>query len=238
VDALSGGEQQRVALARTLAPAPRLLMLDDPLANLDRLLREELVDELRTILKRIGVTTIFVTHDQAEAFALADHVVVMRAGEIEQEGSPQAVHRSPANAFVAAFLGFRNLLEGTALRDASALSGWAAETTLGRLPLAEPPAPELLDLPYYVLIRPDAASLEPRTEPGATQLVGAVTAASFRGGVYRLQIAPQQAPAATLVFDLPTRGDSPLPRAGDRVQLHLDTHGVLLVRESEPRFAG
>jgi ABC-type Fe3+/spermidine/putrescine transport system ATPase subunit len=76
VDALSGGEQQRVALARTLAPAPRLLMLDEPLANLDRLLREELVDELRTILKRIGVTTIFVTHDQAEAFALADHVVV------------------------------------------------------------------------------------------------------------------------------------------------------------------
>jgi thiamine transport system ATP-binding protein len=234
VDALSGGEQQRVALARTLAPAPRLLMLDEPLANLDRLLREELVDELRTILKRIGVTTIFVTHDQAEAFALADHVVVMRAGGIEQEGPPQAVHRAPANTFVAGFLGFHNLLAGTAAPAAQTPSGWAVETALGRLPLAEAPTPELLAAPYCVLIRPDAALLEAEDGPplAGQELAGQVLAASFRGGVYRLQIAPSLSPAHPLTFDIPTRASRALPRAGEQIRLHLDAQGVRLVAES------
>jgi ABC-type Fe3+/spermidine/putrescine transport system ATPase subunit len=231
VDGLSGGEQQRVALARTLAPAPRLLMLDEPLANLDRLLREELVDELRTILKRIGITTIFVTHDQAEAFALADHVVVMRAGQIEQEGTPQTVHRAPANAFVAQFLGFHNLLAGKALPDEHAPSGWAVETVLGHLPLPTAPAASLLAEPYCVLIRPDAAVLEPSDATGAAHLDGVVTAASLRGGLYRLQISPRPAPEQRLTFELPTRSHELLPRAGEQVRLHLDARGVLLVRE-------
>jgi ABC-type Fe3+/spermidine/putrescine transport system ATPase subunit len=233
VDALSGGEQQRVALARTLAPSPRLLMLDEPLANLDRLLREELVDDLRTILKRVGVTTVFVTHDQAEAFALADRVVVMRAGRIEQEGAPQAVHRAPANAFVAGFLGFHNLLPGTAQRDADTPGGWAVETALGRLPLAEPPAPDLLASSYCVLIRPDAARLEAQVEPGAAAFVsGQVIASSFRGGIYRLQLAPTNAPTRTLIFDVPTWGSRHLPAVGQSVDLRLDLQGVLLVREA------
>ena len=110
VDDLSGGEQQRVALARTLAPNPSLLLLDEPVANLDRLLREELVGELRRILKQLHLTTIFVTHDQEEAFALADRVAVMRAGRIEQVAAPAQLYRQPANTFVASFLGFDNLL--------------------------------------------------------------------------------------------------------------------------------
>jgi thiamine transport system ATP-binding protein len=106
VSELSGGEQQRVALARALAPAPRLLMLDEPLGALDRQLRDELVVELGALLERIGVTSLFVTHDQDEAFAFADRVVVMRAGHVEQEGPAIDVWRKPANQFVAEFLGW------------------------------------------------------------------------------------------------------------------------------------
>lgn len=236
VEELSGGEQQRVALARTLASAPRLLLLDEPLANLDRLLREELVDDLRAILKRVGVTTVFVTHDQAEAFALADHVVVMRAGRIEQEGSPQEVHRAPANAFVAGFLGFQNLLEGTATPDADAPSGWAAMTALGRLPLASPPTPEVLAGAYRVLIRPDAVLLETENEMPAAAgaglpLEGQVLDASFRGGVFRLRFAAAQAPSHPLVFDIATRSGGVLPHAGEHIRLYLAAQGVRVVPE-------
>jgi thiamine transport system ATP-binding protein len=103
---LSGGEQQRVALARALAAAPRLLMLDEPLGALDRALRERLVTELRALFVRLGLTSLFVTHDHDEAFALADRLVVMHEGRIEQVGSPVEVWRKPANAFVARFLGW------------------------------------------------------------------------------------------------------------------------------------
>jgi thiamine transport system ATP-binding protein len=103
---LSGGEQQRVALARSLAAAPRLLMLDEPLGALDRALRERLVAELRALFVRLGLTSLFVTHDHDEAFALADRLVMMHEGRIEQVGSPTEVWQRPANAFVARFLGW------------------------------------------------------------------------------------------------------------------------------------
>jgi thiamine transport system ATP-binding protein len=113
VGELSGGEQQRVALARALAPDPRLLMLDEPLGSLDRELRERLAVELRALFVELGVTAIFVTHDQDEAFALADRVVVMRSGRIEQLGAPADVWRRPASEFVARFLGFATVVDAT-----------------------------------------------------------------------------------------------------------------------------
>jgi thiamine transport system ATP-binding protein len=103
---LSGGEQQRVALARALAAEPRLLMLDEPLGALDRALRERLVAELRALFLRLGLTILFVTHDHDEAFALADRLVIMHAGHIEQVGDPATVWQRPVNAFVARFLGW------------------------------------------------------------------------------------------------------------------------------------
>jgi thiamine transport system ATP-binding protein len=106
VSELSGGEQQRVALARALAPAPRLLMLDEPLGSLDRALRERLMVELRDLFTRLGLTSLYVTHDHDEAFALADRVVVMRAGRVEQHGTPVEVWKHPATEFVARFLGY------------------------------------------------------------------------------------------------------------------------------------
>jgi ABC-type Fe3+/spermidine/putrescine transport system ATPase subunit len=233
VDELSGGEQQRVALARTLAPSPRLLLLDEPLANLDRLLREELVDELRTIIRRVAVTTIFVTHDQAEAFALADHVIVMRAGRVEQEGTPQEVHRLPANAFVAGFLGFRNLLPGSVTAD-----GLAVDTVLGRLPLAMPFPPESLAGPYCVLIRPDAAVEDAASAAAVVNhLEGRVVSGSFRGGIYRIQFMPEPGGAPMLQFDLPTGGNRRLPQAGEHVRLGLERDGILLVAGHEENHA-
>lgn len=100
---LSGGERQRVALARSLAPNPPVLMLDEPLGALDRALRERLLDELRDILKQVGVTSIYVTHDQTEAFAIADQLVLMHAGQIEQQGLPTTIYRHPKSTFAARF---------------------------------------------------------------------------------------------------------------------------------------
>ncbi|MEU2422537.1 ABC transporter ATP-binding protein [Streptomyces sp. NPDC007851] len=130
VAGLSGGEQQRVALARALAPRPRLLMLDEPLGQLDRSLRERLVVELRELFGRLGTTVLAVTHDQGEAFALADRVVVMRDGRIAQSGTPLEVWQRPADEFVARFLGFGNVVPAT-------VEGTAAVTPWGKLPVPE-----------------------------------------------------------------------------------------------------
>jgi thiamine transport system ATP-binding protein len=116
---LSGGEQQRVALARALAPRPRLLLLDEPLGSLDRSLRQRLVVELRELLTTAGVSAVYVTHDQEEAFALADALVVMRAGRVVQRGTPEAVWSHPRDEFVARFLGFDNVLDGRVIRPAA-----------------------------------------------------------------------------------------------------------------------
>jgi len=110
---LSGGEQQRVALARALAPNPRLLMLDEPLGALDRALREQLMGELRHLLHQSGLPAVYVTHDQREAFSIADRIILLHEGRIIQSGNPEAVYRNPINAWVAQFLGLTNFLTGS-----------------------------------------------------------------------------------------------------------------------------
>ena len=115
VHELSGGERQRVALARSLAPEPRLLMLDEPLGSLDRGLRESLQGQVRSILKEVGVTSIYVTHDRDEAFAMADSIVVMDRGSVVQAGTPEELFRAPRSELVARSLGLRNALRGTVL---------------------------------------------------------------------------------------------------------------------------
>ena len=112
---ISGGQQQRVALARAIAIHPRLLLLDEPLSNLDARLREEMREEIRRIQRSVGITTVFVTHDQHEALALADRIVVMDQGRIVQVDSPAALYERPAHPFVASFFGRANLLHGTVL---------------------------------------------------------------------------------------------------------------------------
>ncbi len=117
IDALSGGQKQRIALARSLAPRPRLLMLDEPLGSLDTGLRERLVIELRQIIKQIGLTAIYVTHDQQEAYAIADRIAVMNQGQIEQYDTPEKIYHQPKSAFVARFLGLTNIVPHTFLQQ-------------------------------------------------------------------------------------------------------------------------
>ena len=113
IDTLSGGEAQRVALARALAPSPRLLMLDEPLGSLDRTLRDRLTEDLRTVLLEVGIAAIHVTHDQEEAYAVADRLVVMQAGQVVRDGPAPDVWADPRSTFVARFLGHRNVLDAT-----------------------------------------------------------------------------------------------------------------------------
>ncbi|NTV65049.1 MAG: ABC transporter ATP-binding protein, partial [Oscillochloris sp.] len=150
---LSGGERQRVALARALAPRPRLLMLDEPLAALDRALRERLQEELRGILRQVGVTAIYVTHDQEEAFALADTVALLNAGRLEQAGSPEVIYRRPASLWAARFLGLRNVLPG------SYLGAGRIATALGELS-GEPLGQLTSGAPAVAVVAPDAARSE------------------------------------------------------------------------------
>jgi len=176
VSSLSGGEQQRVALARSLAPKPRLMMLDEPLGSLDKALRERLLDDLRAILRDTCQTTLYVTHDQEEAFSLADRVVVMSAGEVAQIGTPQEVYRNPKSVFVADFVGLTNIFPG---RGLSTEKGAAIETSIGRFYVDKP-----VTGPVLVLLRSDAANLDGSGSP----LSGKVEAIAFRGGVTRITI--------------------------------------------------
>ncbi len=123
VQELSGGQQQRVALARALAPAPRVLALDEPLSNLDPSLRERTRRELRQLIKRIGITAVFVTHEQEEAFDLGDRVAVLCAGRLNQVGTPEELYERPANVFVGTFVGRANVLRGASARALGAANG-------------------------------------------------------------------------------------------------------------------
>src|SRR6266699_3776191 len=123
VQELSGGQQQRVALARALAPEPRILLLDEPLSNLDPALRERTRHELREVIKRVGITTVFVTHEQEEAFELGDRVAVLNAGRLEQAGAPDELYERPASLFVATFVGRANVFRGVAARTLSGADG-------------------------------------------------------------------------------------------------------------------
>jgi putative spermidine/putrescine transport system ATP-binding protein len=126
---LSGGQQQRVALARSMVMEPKVLLLDEPLSNLDARLRLEMRTELQRVQKETGVTMIFVTHDQIEALALADRIVVMKGGKIEQIGTPEEIYNAPVSSFVADFVGFENIF---------ALEGGALKTANGTTPLPGP----------------------------------------------------------------------------------------------------
>jgi ABC-type Fe3+/spermidine/putrescine transport system ATPase subunit len=217
VNQLSGGERQRVALARSLAPQPCLLMLDEPLGALDRALRERLMDELPGILRRAGATAITVTHDQEEAFAVADRVVLMQAGRVVQVGTPEGVYRRPVSAWAAHFLGLTNLL------DASILRLGQVETAIGTLQVKDRQS-EIGDLGSKVqlLIRPDAARLG---EVGPNLLVGVVVERTFRGEYYRLDV--RHAGGVELTFNFPA--DVALPGPGESITLSLAPGALMLL---------
>jgi ABC-type Fe3+/spermidine/putrescine transport system ATPase subunit len=219
IETLSGGEQQRVALARSLAPSPRLLLLDEPLGSLDRALRERLMNELRAILKRIGVTAITVTHDQSEAFALADRIVVMDAGRVLQVGTPEKVYRNPASPAVARFLGLSNLLPGEILPA----DPMTVHTDLGSFKIAERARASTAAAPI-LLLRPEAATVCPTDD--TIPLEATLVACSFRGRHYQITVAPPAGPTLTFVL---RAEPSDIPAVGESMRLHIDLNAISLI---------
>jgi len=209
---LSGGQQQRIALARALVIEPDVLLLDEPLSALDANLREEMRVEIKNIQRRIGIATVFVTHDQGEALAMSDHVVVMNKGKIEQIGAPREVYEHPTSAFVASFLGNANFING---QVRSAVDGHAQiglgvhvlnATTDRRLQIGEA---------VTVVVRAEKIDLLP---PGQGGLPGTVADVDYLGALARYQIALSD---GTKLLGLASLKDKPLS-VGQVVELRID----------------
>jgi putative spermidine/putrescine transport system ATP-binding protein len=206
---LSGGQQQRVALARALAISPKVLLLDEPLSALDAKVRAQLRDEIRRIQLEVGTTTLFVTHDQEEALAIADRVGVMRDGRIEQLGTPTDIYSRPATSFVAEFVGLTNRLVGT-------VTGGSVNVRGCVLPLADPATS---DGQATVLVRPEAVTV---TQSGA--ITGTVIAVTFLGASSRITV---DLGDTTVLAQLPTSDATALP-AGSAVALTIRPDPVLV----------
>ncbi|MGK2947906.1 MAG: ABC transporter ATP-binding protein [Acidimicrobiales bacterium] len=211
VATLSGGEQQRVALARALAPSPSLLLLDEPLGSLDRPLRERLVAELRTLFSALDLTVVAVTHDQSEAFALADQLAIMDGGRVVQTGPPAAVWAAPAHVTAARLLGFTNLAPVS-------LGGGRLATSWGDLGPAPVGAAETGPAPH-VLVRPEAVHADPDGP-----VTGTVEQITFAGARTRLEVGVRGAPP--LAVDV---AGPPPAGLGAQVRLRVDPTGVVVL---------
>ena len=214
---MSGGQQQRVALARALAIQPQVLLLDEPLSALDAKVRSRLRDEIRRVQLEVGITTLFVTHDQEEALAIADRVGVMQSGRLEQLGPPTLVYSRPATPFVADFVGLTNRMEGN-------VRGGEVEVRGARIPLVHPNTP---DGPAVALIRPEAVTLAADGGSEDAPLVGTVIAVAFLGAVSRVTV---DLGDTTVLAQMPTSAASEHP-AGTKVRLTLRPDPVLIQRE-------
>lgn len=181
IDALSGGQKQRVALARALAPQPRILLLDEPLTALDARLRDTLRTEMNSLLRGLGVTTVYVTHDQAEAMALADRIVVMSKGRVEQIGTPREIYHAPANRSVAGFIGTMNRLSARVCEDGLEIDGRRLPRALLREGTTTPATGASLE----AFFRPEDAFL---SAPGDAHLRARVASAAFLGERTRVQL--------------------------------------------------
>jgi putative spermidine/putrescine transport system ATP-binding protein len=205
---LSGGQQQRVALARALAIEPQVLLLDEPLSALDAKVRVQLRDEIRRIQSSVGTTTLFVTHDQEEALAVADRVGVMRAGKLEQLAAPAEIYQRPATAFVADFVGLSNRLPGE-------VSGTSISVLGSSLPLVSPAAGGAAT----ALVRPEAVTITPSADGNGTVLTS-----SFLGPTSRVTATVGD---VTVIGQVPS-GSLPSLAPGTRVRVTLEPVPVAL----------
>ncbi|QNE47596.1 ABC transporter ATP-binding protein [Glaciihabitans sp. INWT7] len=206
---LSGGQQQRIALARALVTRPRVLLLDEPLSALDAKVRVQLRDEIRRIQTDLGITTLFVTHDQEEALAVADRVAVMRDGNIEQIGTPEELYTTPSTPFVAAFVGLSNRMPATLSNGRVSLYG---ET----LDVLGSPA---LSGPVLALVRPEDLLLVAPTTPGS--FAARVVASSFLGSLRRTQLSLSDGTLVSVQHDV-----SEHPQPGESVAVRLRGNAV------------
>jgi putative spermidine/putrescine transport system ATP-binding protein len=218
---LSGGQQQRVALARALAPKPKLLLLDEPLSALDAKVRVSLREEIRSIQKKLGITTIFVTHDQEEALSISDRIVVMYGGKAEQAGTPFEIYNRPSTKFVANFVGTLNVLEGTVTDAATGKVRVGDSDVVLTQSLNGSKTGDTLSL----ALRPEAISLG--RQPGRdASLGGEISDVSFLGSVIRVKVGLGKHAVSLDTFNNPA---TPPPRVGDRTEISFSSEDLLVL---------
>jgi len=215
---LSGGQQQRVAIARALVLEPSVLLFDEPLSNLDARLRRQMREEIRALQQRLGITVVYVTHDQEEALGVSDRIIVMNQAVVAQEGPPRDLYEAPADVFVAGFMGEANRVKGVLRR----LDQRTGRVTIGGLACTLPHR-GLADGEVDVAIRPEAIRIEPRAADGA--LRGTVRHAAYLGSRMEYTIASEIGE----LFVTSAAVDTPLA-PGATVALTLAGHGITLIR--------
>lgn len=209
---LSGGQQQRVAIARSIAVHPAVWLLDEPLSALDRKLRVEMQTELRSLQRLLGITTIYVTHDQEEALAMSDHIAIFRNGRIAQHGSPQELYDRPIDSFVADFLGSANLLDGIMI---NASGRWSIDIEGERLPIANNFGAET-GRAVRIAVRPERVTIKhPGTGVNAPGLPTVVESLVYLGSDQRLVLRTKG--GNRLVARCPTRNEQPQLAVGNEV---------------------
>lgn len=231
---LSGGQQQRVAIARALVINPGVVLLDEPFAALDRKLREEMQIELRELTRRVGITSVFVTHDQEEALTLSDRIVVMNAGRVEQIGTPDAVYSRPETRFVADFMGARNILETRAIRlnQSDMLLEWQGRMLRARLPQSHH---LMADSVVSVALRPELIRIEPARDSAAENTAtGRITSRIDQGAYITLAIDTDSPPGKSIVVRQAKAGHAlhaPC-QPGDTVGLAWNAIDIVILRDN------
>jgi spermidine/putrescine transport system ATP-binding protein len=222
---LSGGQQQRVALARALVLEPPVLLLDEPLGALDARLRLDLQVELKRIQEQLGITFVYVTHDQDEALTMSDRVAVLRAGSIEQLGEPRELYEEPATAFVANFLGISNLIP-------VAVAGDGTHLELGSFALrAERPGAAVRGGRGLAMIRPENVRLHERDEGGENRLPGMVEEVVYLG--FHQEVRVRLATGALVRADVPNDGEHGEFAQGDAVTVHLPSRHLRVLEDGD-----
>ena len=227
---LSGGQQQRVALARALAFEPQVLLLDEPLSALDAKIRVALRHEIRSIQRQLGITTVYVTHDQEEALSLSDRVVVMSEGRMEQVGTPFEIYNFPATGFVASFVGTLNVLQGVVVNASSGELSVAGQPVRLKASFEGTSGREV-----KVALRPEMVSLG--AIEGQNQLTGRVTDVSFLGSIVRIRVGLQGANGSdgpTVVLDEFHEPTLQLPNLGDTATVSFPQVGPLVLDAKAP----
>ena len=213
-DSLSGGQQQRIAIARAIVNEPRVLLLDEPLGALDLKLRQEMQYELIRLKNELGITFIYVTHDQEEALTMSDHIVVMNQGYIQQEGTPEDIYNEPENAFVADFIGDSNIIDAVMIEDKKVRildTVWdCVDTGFGEM------------TPVDAVIRPEDVEL---VEPGRGTMDGEVTHIIFKGVHYEMEVTANG-------FDWLCHSTDMFP-VGKKVGIHVDPYNIQIMNKPE-----
>jgi spermidine/putrescine transport system ATP-binding protein len=229
---LSGGQQQRIALARALVLRPRVLLLDEPLGALDARLRKDLQVELKTLQESLGITFVFVTHDQEEALTMSDRVAVMNGGRVEQSGPPQEMYEEPATLFVADFLGVSNLVGA----EAAGQDGRACMLKVGDVPMRAEQGAVTARGAVKAMIRPERVRVEPHGTTGENRLPGLVEHLVFLGSFREVRVRLLGGALVTAIQ--PNDGSEPPYAQGSPVSVHLPVESLRVLPEAPEPVVG